>query len=379
MLEQKKILYLSTWDFTNEYSDGVCKKMKAQIAAFEKKGFHVDFIYISNGQILFRKDGGICEIGKVGSVKKTPAYIKMYKYLKNEKYDYVYNRYGMMDTFYFRVLKKLHKNGAKILIEIPTYPYVGERQKGFAYWLMFKWDALYTSKLNRVVERIVTYSDDKMIFDIPTIYIMNGIDTAEILPKSSVKTDSSICLLALAYMQPHHGYERLLRGLRDYYKIDREKEVQCLLVGDGPEVAFYKDLVKEYNIQTFVHFMEAKKGAELDAIFEKADIGICSLGAYKKKLFLSSELKSREYFAKGILICAGVVVDSFRNVNSEYYLEFPNDDSTINICEIVRFYKKIYEGEKNRETVIKEIRTYAENYMDIIATMQPVCQYMLDR
>ena len=85
MLEQKKILYLSTWDFTNEYSDGVCKKMKSQIGAFEKKGFHVDFIYISNAKILFRKDGVICEIGKVGSVKKTPAYIKMYKYLKNEK------------------------------------------------------------------------------------------------------------------------------------------------------------------------------------------------------------------------------------------------------------------------------------------------------
>lgn len=378
MLEKKKILYLSTWDFTNEYSDGVCKKMKYQIATFEKKGFHVDFIYISNGQILFRKDGDVCEIGKVGSVKKTPAYIKMYKYLKNEKYDYIYNRYGMMDTFYFRVLKRLHKNGAKILIEIPTYPYIGERQKGFAYWFMFKWDTLYTSKLNRVVERIVTYSDDKMIFDIPTIYIMNGIDTTEILTKSSVKTDDYICLLALAYMQPHHGYERLLRGLRDYYQIDREKEVQCLLVGDGPEVDFYKGLVEEYNIQRFVHFIEAKKGVELDAIFEKADIGICSLGAYKKKLFLSSELKSREYFAKGIPICSGVVIDCFRIVNSEYYLEFPNDDSTIIIEEIVKFYEKIYEGSISRKEVVKEVRAYAEMYMDICATMSPVCQYMLN-
>lgn len=41
-----KILYLSTWDFTNEESDGVCKKIYSQIAVFEKKGYEVDFIFI---------------------------------------------------------------------------------------------------------------------------------------------------------------------------------------------------------------------------------------------------------------------------------------------------------------------------------------------
>lgn len=378
MLEQKKILYLSTWDFTNEYSDGVCKKMKSQIAAFEKKGFHVDFIYISNGQILFRKDGAICEIGKVGSVKKTPAYIKMYKYLQNEKYDYIYNRYGMMDTFYFRVLKRLRKNGAKILIEIPTYPYAGERQRGLAYWIMFKWDELYTPKLEKIVDRIVTYSDDEKIFNIPTIYVMNGIDTQEIIPKNSEKKDDTICLLALAYMQPHHGYERLLKGIRNYYKAGGKRNIQCSFVGDGPEAEYYKRLVVEYDIQKNVTFLGAQKGEALNAILENTDIGICSLGAYKKKLFLSSELKSREYFAKGIPICSGVVIDCFRTVNSEYYLEFPNDDSTIIIEEIVKFYEKIYEGNISRKEVVKEVRAYAETYMDICATMLPVCQYMFN-
>ena len=39
-----KILYLSTWDFTNEESDGVCKKIYSQIDVLKKKGYDVLFI-----------------------------------------------------------------------------------------------------------------------------------------------------------------------------------------------------------------------------------------------------------------------------------------------------------------------------------------------
>ena len=207
-----KLLYLSTWDFSNEKSDGVCKKIYSQIAVFEKTGYEVDVIYLRGGNILYREGGQEKTIGRIDNIKKTPAYIKMYKTLKNKKYDWIYNRYGMMDTFYYRVLKRLHKNGARILIEIPTYPYVGERPKGILYRLMFWWDELYTGKLKRITDRIVTYSQDREIFSIPTIEIMNGVDVEAIQPvNKSEKMYDTIDLLMVALMQPHHGYERLLK------------------------------------------------------------------------------------------------------------------------------------------------------------------------
>ncbi|MGN0308085.1 MAG: hypothetical protein ACI4DN_07695, partial [Lachnospiraceae bacterium] len=109
-----KILYLSTWDFTDEESDGVCKKIYAHIRVFEKEGYNVDFIYLKDNEIRFREEGKERILGSIGSIKKTPAYIKIYKYLKNKKYDWIYNRYGLMDTFYFRLLKRMYKNGSKI-------------------------------------------------------------------------------------------------------------------------------------------------------------------------------------------------------------------------------------------------------------------------
>lgn len=77
-----KLLYLSTWDFSNEKSDGVCKKIYSQIAVFEKHGYEVDFICLKDGNIFYKEGGLERIIGHVGSTKKTPAYIKMYKSLK---------------------------------------------------------------------------------------------------------------------------------------------------------------------------------------------------------------------------------------------------------------------------------------------------------
>ena len=193
-----KILYLSTWDFTNEESEGVCKKIYSQIEVLEKAGHQVDFIYLKDNKIMYREAGKVYDVGLVGAIKKTPAYIRMYHILKEKKYDWVFNRYGMMDTFYFRVLKILKKNGARILIELPTYPYIGEKNKGLLYWLMFKWDEVYQKKIKDVAERIVTYSQDEEIWGIKTIRIKNGINLAEIpVVRREVKTDNSIHLLAV--------------------------------------------------------------------------------------------------------------------------------------------------------------------------------------
>ena len=216
---QKKILYLSTWDFTNEASDGVCRKLYSQIGVLEKYGYKVDFVYIKNRKILYREDGIIREIGTVGKIKKTIAYAKMYKWLKNKEYDWIYNRYGMMDTFYYRLLKRLYRNGSRILIEIPTYPYAGEKPRGFLYRLLFVWDRCYLHKLKRIIDRIVTYSNDELIFNIPTIQVKNGIDLSNVpVAVMEGQLDDVIDLIIVAYMQPYHGYERLLSGLRNYYK-----------------------------------------------------------------------------------------------------------------------------------------------------------------
>ena len=115
-------------------------------------------------------------------------------------------------------------------------------------------------------------------------------------------------------------------------------------------------------------------GDDLDKIYNKVDIGICSLGCYKKGIYWSSELKSREYLSKGIPIVAGINIDILKVISKEFYLQFPNDDSEINLEEIIDFYDKIYKND--RRNVAKAIRDMARKYIDIETTMQPICVYI---
>ena len=368
------MLYLTTWYFSRGETDGVCKKIKSQVVFFKKQGYEVDVLYIKGKEIAFKEGKCLRKIGEVGNVKKTMAYLKLYSFLKDKKYDYIYNRYGMMDSFYYRVLNRLHKNGAKIVIEMPTYPYDGEQPDGFLYWLLFRWDRIYRNKLKKVIDRIVTYSRDNEIFGIPTIQIRNGIDLTQVRPIAGKDLDDTVDLLAVALMQPYHGYERLLMGLNEYYRDGGKRKILLHLVGDGPEKKAYEKIVCENGLQDKVIFYGPKGGSELDKIYERADIGICTLGGYKKGLYWSSELKSREYLAKGLPIVVGMELDVAEVIDKRFMFQCKNDDSVVKMQNILDFYDEVYQ--EGRLKTVMQIRKMAEMCLSMDATMKPISEYL---
>ncbi len=371
-----RLLYLSTWDFSNEEADGVCKKIKSHIKSFEDKHIQVDYVYIRDNMVYFREDGQDRCLFRVGSVKKTVAYIGLYRYLKYKRYDWVYNRYGVMDSFYYRVLKRLYKNGAKILIEIPTYPYIDEQPKTLLYRIMYLWERVYLGKLKKIVERIVTYSLEEEIWEIRTIRTMNGIDVsnADFTRCQKIENDT-VDLLVVALMQVYHGYERLLYGLKTYYQKGGNRKVVCHMVGGGPEKNTYEKIVKENNLDKYVIFYGMKSGKELDEIYKVADIGVCALGGYKTGLYRSSELKTREYLIKGVPILTGMELDVFEVINKQYFLQFPNDETEIDIEKVVEFYDKFYTGEIEKTRY--DMHNMAVQKLSAEATMSPVIEYMM--
>ncbi len=62
--------------------------------------------------------------------------------------------------------------------------------------------------------------------------------------------------------------------------------------------------------------------------------------------------------------------------NFKYCYYVPEDDSPIDINEIVKFYEYIYKNE-NIEDVRKNIREFAEKNIDINVTMEPVIKYII--
>lgn len=369
-----RLLYLSTWDFSQEESDGVCKKIYSQIAVFEKSGYDVDLIYIKNGEIRYREYSVERDIGNVGTIRKTPAYIKMYKHLKNKKYDWVYNRYGMMDTFYYRVLKRLYRNGAKIIIEIPSYPYVGEIPSGVLYKVMIKWDEIYSGKLKKYVDRIVTYTLHDKIFDIPTIKIKNGIDFSQIKVKEKKEPTNVINLIGVAHLSKWHGFDRIISGMHQYYA-DSEipMPIHFHIVGEGDSLSEYKQLVSDFALEQNVFFYGNQSGKELDEIYNQCNIAVSSLGLHRIGITeQASVLKSREYSAKGLPMISSTVMDIFKPDEFKYVRYFPQNDTPIDMCQIVQFYEMLVkEGD-----IRYKIREYAYARSDQSVASLPVIDYM---
>ena len=371
-----RLLYLTTWDFSDGPSSGITNKIMGQMKAFRTYGFSVDYTYIADNAAFYHKDGKDHRLGKVGKLRKLAANYYLYRRLKTEKYDYVYNRYGLMDAYYYKLLKMLNRKKSKIVVEIPTYPYDKERLPGLSWWLLYTMDKLYRNRIYSYIHRIVTYSKDEEIFHIPTVQIKNGIDFDAIKIRQPEKKDDAIHLLAVAGFTRAHGYDRMIEGLGQYYRRGGEKNIILHLVGAGEPEKDYHKIVEEYELQTHCIFHGVQRGDNLNAIYNYCDMGIESLADFRNGISLSSSLKSREYAAKGIPFITACESDVFEG--EEYVLKIPADESPVNIGDVVKFYEKMY-NKMSKEEVAEMIRNSAEKRCDIMITMKPVADCLTDR
>ena len=372
----KKLLYLTTWDFSDGASTGITNKIKSQIKALEESGFMVDYTYIFDNAVYFNKAGCSTFLGKVGKLRKLAANYYLYQALRAMNYEYVYNRYGLMDTYYYKLLKMLKNEGSKIVVEIPTYPYDKERLPGLRWWILYSLDKIYRKKLNKYVNRIATCSEDNQIFGIKTIHIHNGIDIESVTIRKAKKSIDGIHMIAVAGLAKWHGYDRLLKGMGEYYQSDGKMEVYFHIVGDGPVREEYERIVEEYQLQKHVIFEGVKKGKELDKIYDMCEIGIECLAAFRKDVHISSSLKSREYAAKGIPFITASKSDVFDG--QDFVLKVPENESSIDIHSIISFYNDVYKG-KERQKVAELIRSQAQQCCDCRITMKPIIEYMQDK
>lgn len=371
----KKLLYLSSWDFSNEESDGVCKKIKMQISAFTTSGFLVDLMYINDGKTYIKRaDGSITLLGSNHHLSKFGAHKLEADFLEKEDYDFAYIRNNKADYWLIKSLKILKKNNTPIVMEFPTYPYDKECEDDIRSRVVLFVDKLYRNKQVRYVNRAAVYSTDERIFGIKAIRIVNGIDVNNTKLPTYSDDNSVIRILAVALMSKLQGYERVLNGLALYYKSGGDRNIQISFVGDGPALEYYKQIVTDNSLQEHVHFLGKRGGDELDKTYNNIDLGLALFGAYKIGFKVSSALKTREYLAKGIPIVTGCEIDVLKDTDFKFYCKFSDDDSLINFEKVVEFYDTIYQNE-NHINIQKQIRQFAFDTVDINITMKPVVDF----
>lgn len=341
-----KILFLVFHGFSD--FSGISKKIFNQVKGLRDAGNYVDLCHydvLHNGQRCRMINNEILEdfgSGKLASLKKRICYNAIYKHILKQDIKLVYMRSDHnANPFTILFLKRLKKQGIKVIMEIPTYPY-DQEYKGFSYkeQMELKMDQFFRHSLAKQLFRISTFSDYDSIFGAQTIKISNGIDLSTILIKQTLrKHPSPFNLIGVAEVHYWHGFDRVMAGIGEYYKHNNCRDIFFHIVGgigEDSEMPVFKEIIKKYGIEKHIIFHGQLFGKALDDIFEDADFGIASLGRHRSGITNIKTLKNREYAARGIPFIYSEIDTDFESM--PYVLKAPADESPIDINRILNFY-----------------------------------------
>ncbi len=203
---------------------------------------------------------------------------------------------------FIRRLREVYPQ-SKILLEIPTYPYAHELLSNSTMWPWYFKDKWNRRRMEHLMDRVVTFSADDLLFGVPTIKTMNGVIVDDYIPvcnKKEYNNESTIDMIAVAQFQPSHGYERILRALNNYYSFGNKRQIRIHFVGEGSELNKYRKMVADNNLEEYTVFHGFKTGNELSEIYGIADVALGCFGIYKRGAEYLSPIKTREYMAYGI-------------------------------------------------------------------------------
>ena len=175
-----KALFLIFHGF-NE-ANGISKKIRYQVKALKDCGVDVRLCHYdvtSYGERRWMVDDEVIAdfgTGFAAKIWKRVYYSPILDYARREGIDFVYMRsFHNASPFTLRLVKSLKRTGAKVVMEIPTYPYDQEYvTRSMKFHLAI--DRCFRHKLAKALDGIVTFSNAEEIFGGNTIRISNGID-----------------------------------------------------------------------------------------------------------------------------------------------------------------------------------------------------------
>ena len=292
----------------------------------------------------------------------------------------LYIRKDIFDYSFLKMIKKIkNQTHINILVEIPTYPYDAEWSKLKDLPLLLK-DRLARKRLYKYVDKIALCApDENIIWKIPTLVIGNGIDVDKINKKKIFSKDAStIKLLGVACVEKWHGYDRLIRGMAEYYKSDnKQRHIEFHIVGNGSQIPYLKRLTEKSNLNDYVFFHGTLYGKQLDSIFDECDIGVASLAAFRKGITIGRELKLREYIARGLPYIY-TNDDDIENIPYNCGIKLPRSEQAINVWNVIKFYDRMRE-EYDMRQLSDYLRQYAEDNLSWEKQMSPVVKWIMDK
>ena len=346
-----RILFLTYHGF--EEASGISKKMLAQIKGLRQNGHEVHLCYYdiaADGSRCRYVDGKVIHNygrGRFATLLQRMDYRCINDYCREHAIQLVYVRCFMnASPFNIRLFKRLQADDIKSVMEVPTYPYDGEfATLPLKYRIEHIFDKMFRCKLASYMDSIVTFTDEQEIFGQRTICISNGIDFDSIPLHKPIAVTNEIHLIGVAEVHPWHGFDRLIKGLGEYYRQQpvansNKPDVFFHVVGGVSESMMrdFQAIIHEYNIEQYVVFHGKLFGDELTAVFNQCQFAIGSLARHRSGITRIKTLKNREYAARGIPFIYSEEDSDFDQ--QPYVLKAPADDSPVEICQILDFLNR---------------------------------------
>lgn len=338
-----KALFLIFHGF--DKANGISKKIHYQVKALKECGVDVRLCYYDvtpHGERRWMvNDEVIADFGKglTAKVWKRVYFSPIIEYARRENIELVYIRsYHNASPFTIRLVKRLKRTGAKVVMEIPTYPYDQEYiTRSMKFNLAI--DRCFRHQLAKKLDGIVTFSNVEKIFGGYTIRISNGIDFEAIRMKHRQSdTSHELHLIGVAEVHYWHGFDRLVRGLAEYYRTNPDYKVYFHIIGPlagERERQEILPVVRDNQLEPYVFLHGPLHGEELDAQFENADFAIGSLGRHRSGITYIKTLKNREYAARGFAFTYSETDEDFDRM--PYVWKVTPDESPIDIQKLIDF------------------------------------------
>lgn len=356
----KTILYLSRT--ANKESIGIINKVSNTVKALNELG------YSANATIFHER-------ALKGSMKVAMALLRAKEDLIILRSDH-YTMFIMLLPMLFARIR-----GKKVIVDIATPVCVAaseiEGSTSNALFKKIKKLVLYITfpislyPANRVLE--YSYESKWFSFGLKNKLMLVGNGAlVKSIPFRAIKPsfdNKSLNLLGVAHLVFWHGYNRLIKSIHLYDAMEctsaSKININFWIVGDGFEKECLMKLVKDLHLENKVHFLGVKEGDGLAECYKNAHVAVCSLALYKKKLSFASELKARDYAARGIPFILACDDYDFQEPLPFIY-RCANDDSMIDLDGIVRWYANL-EREYDDFTFI---RSYAVEKLDYLSKVK---------
>lgn len=364
------------YDFTQPgvKPSGIDRKIMNHVETFNEAGLNCEL------KIAVRHKGGI--VNKV--VTRLPFGTDFVDWpdpasLADADWFYIRRPYLTSHRF-MRFLKEIRRlcPKAKILYEIPTYPY-DQEMEGMG-WMYRPWlwkDRFHRVHFKRYVDRIVsvTYETDEL-WGAPVINIKNGIRLKDVPLRQPRDGDGTIRIVCAAAFSRYHGVDRLLRGMEEYHEKGGKRKIELHLAGKGQALPELQKMIEQSDyLKSAVKYWGMLDAKELAALYDLCDLGFANL---RSGLQVSSALKTRELMAAGIPFFGDAEIDILQGAEVDYFIKMPVGETPIEIPVLIDFYDGLFPQDSCREktAVAQRMRAFAGEKIDMGQVFRPVIEYL---